>query len=228
MPARKRTGSSSLAAEAPAPRRRSGRISSTPKKSAYFEADSDDAGVKMNGTGRGKGNLNGNNEARGVEKGRGRPSLLAKTVKTEDEDREEGSDDGDDESVKDGDFEVEDEEDEEEYDEDEDDEDAPPKVTVIPLATLRPEDGVEYEDEKLHKNTLLFLKDLKKHNQRSWLKGESPINICLSFSPRLKFHAGRCRLIIFCYWTSSLLKKCVLGQQVSMYETDILVFLLSP
>ncbi|EGU82297.1 hypothetical protein FOXB_07126 [Fusarium oxysporum f. sp. conglutinans Fo5176] len=59
---------------------------------------------------------------------------------------------------------------EEEDDDDEDDEDAPPKVTIIPLEKLRDTDGVEYEDFKLHKNTMLFLRDLKAHNQRPWLK----------------------------------------------------------
>lgn len=61
-------------------------------------------------------------------------------------------------------------EEEEEDDDDEDDEDAPPKVTIIPLEKLRGTDGVEYEDFKLHKNTMLFLRDLKAHNQRPWLK----------------------------------------------------------
>lgn len=61
-------------------------------------------------------------------------------------------------------------EEEEEDDDDEDDEDAPPKVTIIPLEKLRDTDGVEYEDFKLHKNTMLFLRDLKAHNQRPWLK----------------------------------------------------------
>ncbi|KAF5677997.1 hypothetical protein FCIRC_6598 [Fusarium circinatum] len=59
---------------------------------------------------------------------------------------------------------------EEEDDDDEDDEDAPPKVTIIPLEKLRDTDGIEYEDFKLHKNTMLFLRDLKAHNQRPWLK----------------------------------------------------------
>ncbi|KAF4334173.1 hypothetical protein FBEOM_11997 [Fusarium beomiforme] len=59
---------------------------------------------------------------------------------------------------------------EEKEDDDEDDEDAPPKVTIIPLEKLRDTDGVEYEDFKLHKNTMLFLRDLKANNQRPWLK----------------------------------------------------------
>ncbi|KAM0562766.1 hypothetical protein ACHAPJ_001606 [Fusarium lateritium] len=59
---------------------------------------------------------------------------------------------------------------EEEEDDDEDDEDAPPKVTIIPLEKMRDTGGVEYEDFKLHNNTMLFLKDLKANNKRPWLK----------------------------------------------------------
>lgn len=55
---------------------------------------------------------------------------------------------------------------------DEDDDDAPRKVEIIPLIKMRDTGGVEYEDNKIHKNTLLFLKDLKANNQRSWLKCE--------------------------------------------------------
>ncbi|KAF5013826.1 hypothetical protein FDECE_183 [Fusarium decemcellulare] len=59
---------------------------------------------------------------------------------------------------------------EEEEEEDEEDEDAPPKVTIIPLEKMRDTDGVDYEDFKLHKNTMLFLRDLKANNRRPWLK----------------------------------------------------------
>lgn len=59
---------------------------------------------------------------------------------------------------------------EEEEDDEETDEDAPPKVTFIPHVKLRDIDGVDYEDHKVHKNTLLFLKDLKANNRRPWLK----------------------------------------------------------
>lgn len=57
-------------------------------------------------------------------------------------------------------------------DEDEEDEDAPMKVEIIPLEKMRDTGGVEYADEKVHNNTLLFLKDLKANNQRPWLKCE--------------------------------------------------------
>lgn len=50
------------------------------------------------------------------------------------------------------------------------DSDAPPKVTFIPLPKLRETNGIPYADATLHPNTLLFLRDLKAHNQRPWLK----------------------------------------------------------
>ncbi|KAL2755961.1 hypothetical protein ACRALDRAFT_2059232 [Sodiomyces alcalophilus JCM 7366] len=53
---------------------------------------------------------------------------------------------------------------------DDEDSDAPPRVVVLPLKKLRGLDGVEYEAEKLHKNTLLFLRDLQANNRRAWLK----------------------------------------------------------
>jgi hypothetical protein len=54
------------------------------------------------------------------------------------------------------------------------DEDAPPKVTFIPLPKLRDTGGIEYADDRLHPNTLAFLRDLKANNKRSWLKGMLP------------------------------------------------------
>ncbi|OTB10399.1 hypothetical protein K445DRAFT_323006 [Daldinia sp. EC12] len=57
---------------------------------------------------------------------------------------------------------------EEESDDDDDDEEN--RITFIPAIQLRDTNGVEYEDTRLHKNTFLFLKDLKANNQRSWLK----------------------------------------------------------
>ncbi|KND88132.1 hypothetical protein TOPH_07214 [Tolypocladium ophioglossoides CBS 100239] len=44
------------------------------------------------------------------------------------------------------------------------------QVEIIPLEKMRGTGGVEYEDHKLHRNTLLFLKDLKANNKRPWLK----------------------------------------------------------
>lgn len=64
----------------------------------------------------------------------------------------------------------EDEEDEEA--DDSDDSSKPAKVTITPLPKLRPEGEVDYEDSRVHENTMLFLKDLKKHNNRDWMKCE--------------------------------------------------------
>ncbi|KAI1132871.1 hypothetical protein F5Y10DRAFT_171194 [Nemania abortiva] len=55
-----------------------------------------------------------------------------------------------------------------------DDDDDEPKVTLIQLPKLRDTNGVEYEDTKVHPNTLLFLGDLKANNKRSWLKMHDP------------------------------------------------------
>lgn len=57
-------------------------------------------------------------------------------------------------------------------DDDDDDDGAPRKVEIIPLEKMRDTGGVDYADYKVHKNTLLFLKDLKANNKRSWLKCE--------------------------------------------------------
>jgi hypothetical protein len=46
-------------------------------------------------------------------------------------------------------------------------------VTIIPYEKLRPLDGVEYADYKVHRNTLLYLKDLKANNRRAWFKGKN-------------------------------------------------------
>ncbi|KAI0477294.1 hypothetical protein GGR56DRAFT_636649 [Xylariaceae sp. FL0804] len=48
------------------------------------------------------------------------------------------------------------------------------QVTVIPDPELRPLGGVKYEDTRVHKNTLLFLGDLKENNERAWLKSHDP------------------------------------------------------
>lgn len=59
---------------------------------------------------------------------------------------------------------------ESEEDEDDDDDDEDNRITFIPAVQLRDTGGVDYEDTRLHKNTLLFLKDLRANNKRSWLK----------------------------------------------------------
>ncbi|KAI5856711.1 hypothetical protein GGS23DRAFT_396100 [Durotheca rogersii] len=57
-----------------------------------------------------------------------------------------------------------------EVEDDEYDEDHRITVTYLPTIELRDTGGVEYEDTRLHQNTLLFLKDLKANNYRKWLK----------------------------------------------------------
>ncbi|KAI1410382.1 hypothetical protein F5Y13DRAFT_73589 [Hypoxylon sp. FL1857] len=59
---------------------------------------------------------------------------------------------------------------ESEDDDDDDDDDEDNRITFIPAVPLRDTNGVDYEDTKLHKNTLLFLKDLRANNKRNWLK----------------------------------------------------------
>ncbi|RYP67811.1 hypothetical protein DL769_005673 [Monosporascus sp. CRB-8-3] len=59
-------------------------------------------------------------------------------------------------------------------DDDEGSEDEDGRVTFIPLPQLRDTGGVDYEDTRLHRNTLLFLRDLKANNKRSWLKMHDP------------------------------------------------------
>ncbi|KAK8100708.1 hypothetical protein PG999_011082 [Apiospora kogelbergensis] len=48
------------------------------------------------------------------------------------------------------------------------------RVTFEPLPQLRDTGGIEYEDTRIHPNTLAFLKDLKANNKRSWLKARDP------------------------------------------------------
>jgi hypothetical protein len=92
------------------------------------------------------------------KRSRGRPPKKAREESEEEDDQYNDAPDDDDK-------------DEDEDDEDEDeDEDGPRKVEIIPLEKLRDTGGVSYEDHKLHKNTMLFLKDLKANNKRPWLK----------------------------------------------------------
>ena len=149
-------------------RRRSTRVSSSGKKSQYFESHSDleDAltseqeAVPKRGRGRPKGSTNATTKANAKAKGPAKDQAnKAKRQVLEDEE---------DAYISEEEHENEDDDD----DDDEADEDAPPKTTFIPHIKLRPDLGIPYMDKCLHKNTLLFLKDLKQHNQRSWLKGK--------------------------------------------------------
>lgn len=159
MPVRKRK-TSLVAEEEPASRRRSLRLSSSDQKSKYFEAESDtDTSAVI-----------GNNESK-RHRGRGRPPKKAKVKEAEPEGEDEDEDEYKDETQQSGANPPE--------SEDEFDEDAPPKVTFIPRPKLRDTGGVEYADDRLHENTLAFLRDLKANNKRSWLKGS-----LFSSSPR--------------------------------------------
>ena len=88
----------------------------------------------------------------------------------------ESSDDDEDAYEEDPEEEELDKEEEAAAEDEESDDDAPPKVTFIPLPQLRDTGGVDYEDDRLHGNTLHFLKDLKKNNERGWLKCKASLN----------------------------------------------------
>ncbi|KAL2131751.1 hypothetical protein VTI74DRAFT_4651 [Chaetomium olivicolor] len=133
--------------EAPVSRRRSQRVSLSAQKSKYFEAESDSEPER-------------NESAAKISRGRGRPPKKAK-VKQPESEAEDSEDDYKDEGQ---------EPEQRDEESDEFDEDAPPKVTFIPLPKLRDTGGIEYADDRLHPNTLAFLKDLKANNKRSWLK----------------------------------------------------------
>lgn len=158
--------------EATGSRRRSTRLSSSAgaKKSKYFEDKSDDEISQAERT-----RIKANSRAKTASKENvrpGRKSTGNKGKKEESED-EDAYDDEEAAAEDDGEDAYDDKEAapaEEDDDEEEYDSDAPPKVTFIPLPKLRDTGGVPYTDETLHKNTMLFLKDLKAHNERPWLK----------------------------------------------------------
>ncbi|KAK1966657.1 hypothetical protein LY78DRAFT_657043 [Colletotrichum sublineola] len=179
MPARKRRAASPPAEVENEHRRRSRRISSTPKKSKYFDGSDDDdefdGETKLKDeTDEPETEVDEEEEVEPPKKrGRGRPKSQAAKSKSKPQPKATKS-----KAVKkQKDEEVEDVYQDEQPDEDDDEEDdegddfeGERRVTIIPLEKLRPLDGVDYSDETVHKNTLLFLKDLKAHNQRSWLK----------------------------------------------------------
>jgi uncharacterized protein (TIGR02453 family) len=139
-------------------RRRSTRLttSASAKKSKYFEDDSEDELSQAERTPvKARQRPNGAPKVKGTS-GRRTPAKR-KNAESEDEDGEDAYQEAESEAPA--------EVSEEEYDSD-----APPKVTFIPLPKLRATNGIPYTDETLHPNTLLFLRDLKAHNQRPWLK----------------------------------------------------------
>lgn len=48
----------------------------------------------------------------------------------------------------------------------------PGKEVFIRKPKPRDLGGIDYKDDTIHPNTILFLKDLKKNNERQWLKGK--------------------------------------------------------
>ncbi|OAA48927.1 hypothetical protein BBO_01972 [Beauveria brongniartii RCEF 3172] len=148
MPARKRVTEDTAAAAAAAAtgtsRRRSGRISSAPKESSYWESAD-----------------NASDDEKPVKK-KAKVNSGSRVKQKQDSDE--------DEYTAEAQLAAEAEEEEEEEEEEEDDENRQMKVTIVPLEKLRDDGGVPYEDHKVHRNTLLFLKDLKANNRRPWLK----------------------------------------------------------
>jgi hypothetical protein len=126
-------------------RRRSGRLTSTPKKSSYWEGSDKDTDDESDVPPKKKARRSG-----------GGQTLTEKKAKEIEDEYKAESDAADDDD-----------------NDDEVDEDAPMKVQVLPLEQMRGTGGVEYADHKLHKNSMLFLKDLKANNRRPWLKCKS-------------------------------------------------------
>ncbi|KAJ4150211.1 hypothetical protein LMH87_010970 [Akanthomyces muscarius] len=155
MPARKRAAENAVTEDARSSRRRSGRVSNTPKKSSYWEGSDDEE--------------NESDDEKPVKK-RARVSNGGRSASAVKKKQKEESDE--DEYTAEAQLAAEAEEDDDDDDEeaDEDDENRQMKVTIVPLEQMRDEGGVPYEDHKVHKNTMLFLKDLKANNRRPWLK----------------------------------------------------------
>lgn len=143
MPPRKRAASTTL--DEP---RRSRRTRTTAQKSNYFE-DGDESDDPLSGETPVK--------SRKGDSVNRRRSKAEDVVSDEYEDDAAGDQGEDDEEENGG-----------EDDDDEDDFDT--KVTVVKVPGLRPDGGMDYADEYVHKNTALFLKDLKQNNNRPWLK----------------------------------------------------------
>ncbi|KAK1989015.1 hypothetical protein LZ30DRAFT_744633 [Colletotrichum cereale] len=175
MPARKRRAASPPAEVEDEPRRRSRRISSTPKKSKYFdgsdEDDEFDGDAKLKDeTDEPESEVDEEEEVEQPKKrGRGRPRGQTAKPKAKPQPKAAKTKAAKKQKVEEVEDNYQDEQPDEEDDEG-DDFEGERRVTIIPLEKLRPLDGVDYSDETVHKNTLLFLKDLKAHNQRSWLK----------------------------------------------------------
>lgn len=55
----------------------------------------------------------------------------------------------------------------------------PGREVFIKKPKARDLGGIEYRDETIHPNTLLFLTDLKENNERQWLKGTDSGSVCI-------------------------------------------------
>ncbi len=133
-------------------------MSSSGKKSKYFESESELEDDLEEATPASK-RRNGPTARR--KSGGGKRAKVKDDENDEDAYKEDEDVDNDDQENGDG---------EQDEDDDEFDEDAPPKVTFIPIEKMRGDGGVPYADDRIHENTMLFLKDLKANNKRPWLK----------------------------------------------------------
>jgi uncharacterized protein (TIGR02453 family) len=126
--------------ETAALQRRSTRISSSAKKSRYFEDNSEDT-------------VSQEEHTKAKSSAKRMPFRISAGSKLRIQESEDDDDDRDVLSSSSS-----------------EDDSLPPKVTYTPLPKLRPTDGIPYTPSRLHKNTLLFLSDLKANNKRPWLK----------------------------------------------------------
>lgn len=69
----------------------------------------------------------------------------------------------------------------------------PGKQVFIEKPKPRGDGGIKYDPKKIHPNTMEFLKDLKKNNDREWLKSEPQYSLSLSLSHT--YHVMVCALL---------------------------------
>lgn len=160
MPPRKRAASTTL--DEP---RRSRRSRTTAKKSNYFEGDNESDDPLS-----GADPVTPKKKGASVNKCRSKAEDIVSDEYEDDAAEGEGEGEGEDDEGQDG-----------AEDEDEDEDEFETKVTVVKVPGLRPDGGMKYGDEYVHKNTALFLKDLKQNNNRPWLK-------CMLFLKSLPAH----------------------------------------
>ncbi|KAH7629861.1 hypothetical protein B0T09DRAFT_137933 [Sordaria sp. MPI-SDFR-AT-0083] len=169
MPPRKRKATAIAHDDDNSSRRRSTRVSSSSaKKSHYFEGDDDSESESpgASAAAKSKSNAKAKTKPTATKGQRGRPKKKAKVEADLDEDEDE-----DDEDVYKDSPDAEDaQHDDQEASEEDESDSASPKVTFIPIPKLRPLAGIPYTPSTIHPNTLLFLRDLRANNKRSWLK----------------------------------------------------------